>query len=163
MLSRIQPHFLYNSLTSIIYYADKDPGKTKTALVDFSRYLRKNLEAISAEGPVRFEDELEHTKKYLALEKLRFEEKLKIVYEIEDRDFSLPVLTLQPLVENAVKHGIRKNRDGTGQVTIRTFRKAEKHVIEVIDDGVGFDVESLSQSDDTHIGVMNVKKRLGME
>ena len=163
MLSQIQPHFLYNSLTSIIYYSDKDPQKTKTALVDFSRYLRKNLESIAREEPVPFAEELEHTKKYLALEKLRFEENLEIVYDIEDEDFVLPVLTLQPLVENAVKHGIRKKQNAKGTVTIRTFRKDTEHVIEVADDGAGFDTDMLETCDDTHVGVNNVKKRLMME
>ena len=163
MLSQIQPHFLYNILTSIIYYADKDSAKTKDALIDFSRYLRQNLNSISTEGLVSFKEELEHTKKYLSLEKLRFEDNLEIEYDINDELFSLPVLTLQPLVENAVRHGIRKSERGKGKVTVQSKLMDTYHVVRVIDDGMGFDVAKMENMDETHIGIRNVRKRLMIE
>jgi len=163
MLSQIQPHFLHNTLTSIIYYADKDSAKTKTALVDFSKYLRKNLDSISKEGLVSFKEELEHTKKYLSLEKFRFEENLEVEYDIQDEFFSLPVLTLQPLVENAVRHGIRKSKSGKGKVIIQSKLTDTHHEVKVIDDGAGFDVSGIEDMDETHIGIRNVRKRLMLE
>ena len=92
---------------------------------------------------------------------MRFEERLNIVYDIEEKDFSVPPLVVQPLVENAVKHGICKNEDG-GTLTIKTRRKENKIVISIIDDGVGFD-SSLPieiKDDRHHIGIQNVKERL---
>ncbi|MCR5701000.1 MAG: histidine kinase [Lachnospiraceae bacterium] len=163
MLSQIKPHFLYNTLNTIIYYADKDSDKTKTALVDFSQYLRKNIDSVEEKGLVGFSDELNHTKKYLSLEKLRFEDDLSVEYDIQDEMFVLPVLTLQPLVENAVKHGIRKNDCLCGKITITTRMTETHHEVRIIDDGVGFDVDSIDNTEATHIGIDNVRKRLMLE
>ena len=163
MLSQIQPHFLHNTLTSILYYADKDQEKTKKALVDFSMYLRKNMDSIDTELPVRFLEELEHTKKYLSLEKLRFEDDIHVEYDIKEDRFHLPVLTLQPLVENAVRHGIRKRKGSRGTVIIRTGTTGTYNIVEVEDDGVGFDVAELEVMDGTHIGIRNVRGRLATE
>lgn len=163
MLSQIKPHFLYNTLNTIIYYADKDSDKTKTALVDFSQYLRKNIDSVEEKGLVGFSDELNHTKKYLSLEKLRFEDDLSVEYDIQDELFALPVLTLQPLVENAVKHGIRKNDGLCGRITITTKMTDTHHEVKIIDDGVGFDVNSIDNTEATHIGINNVRKRLMLE
>lgn len=160
MLSQIQPHFLYNVLQSIMYHADKDPQKTRAALGDFSRYLRKNLDSLVTEHPVRFLDELEHTEKYLELEKLRFEEDLEIEYDIQDEAFVLPVLTLQPLAENAVRHGIRKSETSGGKIKITSEMTGTHHVVKVADNGAGFDTDGLENLDDTHIGIRNVRKRL---
>lgn len=163
MLDQIQPHFLHNSLTSIIYYIDKDPEKAKGALVNFSKYLRSNLDSVNEKSVIPFTQELEHTKMYLSLEKLRFEDKLEVEFDIIDYEFNIPVLTLQPMVENAVKHGIRKSETGRGKVSISTKQSKGYHIIQIKDDGAGFDTEELKHLDDTHIGVRNVKKRLQME
>ena len=159
-LSQIQPHFLHNTLNSIIYYSDKDGQKTKQALIDFSRYLRNNLNAIQAEHPVQITEELEHTRQYLELEKLRFEEKLEVEWDIRDKDFSLPVLTVQPLVENAVRHGIRKSFSGKGKVRISTESISEAHKVVVSDTGIGFDPSVLNELNESHIGIANVRRRL---
>ena len=128
-LSQIQPHFMYNSLTSIIYLCDKDSEKTKSALIDFSKYLRKNVDALSRQGLVTIKEELEHTKVYLSLEKLRFDEDLNVEFDIKDDMFMLPVLTLQPMVENAVKHGINGSESGCGTVWISTEETEDSHKI----------------------------------
>lgn len=159
-LSQIQPHFMYNSLTSIIYLCDKDTGKTKNALIDFSRYLRQNLDAMSRNGLVSIKDELEHTKIYLSLEKLRFDDDLNVEFDIKDEMFMLPVLTVQPMVENAVKHGINSSDSGCGTVRISTDETDTHHRIIIKDDGAGFDTTSLSSLDESHIGITNVRKRL---
>ncbi len=162
-LSQIQPHFLFNVLQSIMYHADKDPKKTRAALGDFSKYLRKNLDSLTTEHPVRFLDELEHTEKYLELEKLRFEDSLEIEYDIQGEAFELPVLTLQPLAENAVRHGIRKSETSGGKITITSGMTGTHHVVKIEDNGAGFDTDGLENLDDTHIGIRNVRKRLWLE
>ena len=163
MMDQIKPHFLHNSLNSIIYYIDRDPDKAKESLVNFSKYLRVNLNSVNTEGLIPFTQELEHTKIYLSLEKLRFEDNLNIEYDINDDDFFVPALSIQPMVENAVKHGIHKSDSGSGTVKIFTEETPECHVIKVIDNGAGFDTETLKTMDDTHIGVKNVMRRLEME
>lgn len=160
MISQIQPHFVYNSLTSITYLCDKDASQAKKALIDFSKFLRKNLEAMSNKKLVPINEEIEHTKIYLSLEKIRFGEDLDIIFDITDVDFMLPVLTVQPLVENAVKHGINRSESGCGTVCISTEETEDFHKVIIRDDGGGFDVESLKDLDGSHIGISNVRKRL---
>ena len=159
-LSQIQPHFMYNSLTSIIYLCDKDTQKTKNALIDFSKYLRQNLDAMSRNGLVSIKEELEHTKIYLSLEKLRFDDDLNIEFDIRNEMFMLPVLTVQPMVENAVKHGINSSESGCGTVCITTDETETHHRITIRDDGAGFDTSALDLLDESHIGINNVRKRL---
>lgn len=162
-ISQIQPHFMYNSLTSIIYLCDKDTQKTKNALIDFSKFLRKNLEAMSRKNLVTIKEELEHTKVYLSLEKLRFEDELNIELDIKDNDFMLPMLTIQPIVENAVKHGINRSESGCGTVWISTEETEDSHKIVIKDDGAGFEIDSLKELGENHIGISNVRKRLADE
>ena len=159
-VSQIQPHFMYNSLTSIIYLCDKDAIKTKNALIDFSKYLRQNVDAISKVGLVSIKDELAHTKVYLSLEKLRFDDDLTVEFDIRDEDFDLPVLTVQPMVENAVKHGINASENGCGTVYITTVEEEDFHKIIIRDDGAGFDPKALNILDNSHVGIANVRKRL---
>lgn len=162
-LSQIQPHFMYNSLTSIIYLCDKDPEKTKSALIDFSKYLRKNVDSLSRQGLVSIKEELEHTKVYLSLEKLRFDEDLNVEFDIRDDMFMLPVLTLQPMVENAVKHGINGSESGCGTVRVVTEENEQFHQITISDDGAGFDIHAIGDLDASHVGIANVRKRLSDE
>ena len=162
-ISQIQPHFMYNSLTSIIYRCDKDAKKTKNALIEFSKFLRKNLEAMSRQSIVDISEEIEHTKVYLSLEKLRFEDELEVIFDIKDKEFELPQLTIQPIVENAVKHGINRSESGCGTVWISTEETEDSHKIVIRDNGAGFDLESLKDLDDSHIGIANVRKRLADE
>ena len=162
-LSQIQPHFMYNSLTSIIYLCDKDPEKTKSALIDFSKYLRKNVDSLSRQGLVSIKEELEHTKVYLSLEKLRFDEELNVEFDIRDDMFMLPVLTLQPMVENAVKHGINGSESGCGTVRVVTEENEQFHQITISDDGAGFDIHAIGDLDASHVGIANVRKRLSDE
>lgn len=159
MLSQIKPHFLYNALTSVMYLCDNEPKEAKRAIADFADYLRGNLSALSTEKLIPFQMELAHTEKYLRLEKLRFQEELKICYDIHTKDFSLPVLTMQPLVENAVKHGVGK-KTGGGTVTIHTSETDTDYLIRIEDDGVGFELGEYSDDKDTHIGLENIKNRL---
>ena len=160
MMTQIKPHFLYNSLGAIEALCDSDPKAAKEATVKFSRYLRGNMDSISAEGLIDFEKELAHTKLYLELEKLRFEDALEIIYDISCTDFKTPVLTLEPLVENAVRHGVRKNEDGVGYVAVSTSEYSDHYEIAVTDNGPGFDVTAVMDDGNSHIGIENVRSRL---
>ena len=159
-ISQIRPHFIHNSLTSIIYLVDKDPPEAKKALMNFSDYLRTNLDFTNKQEVITFESEFNHVKVYLSLEKLRFEDDLNIVYDINDTNFKIPILTVQPLVENAVKHGIHKSENGCGTVTISTHADQNNHVITISDDGAGFNTAILEDLDESHIGIANVRYRL---
>ncbi len=160
MLSQIKPHFLYNALGAIEALCDTDPRAAKAATVKFSKYLRSNLNAISQEGAIPFEKELSHTKLYLGLEQTRFEDALQVIYRINTTDFSLPALTLEPIVENAVRHGVRGNPDGRGTVTIRTERYPDYIELSVQDNGPGFDPSRIPADGRSHIGISNVRERL---
>lgn len=161
MLSQIQPHFLYNALSAICDLCGSEPIKAREALVDFSVYLRENMDSINSSEPVRFENELSHIKTYLKFEKLRFEDKINVVYDILTDDFRIQPLTIQPIVENAVKHGICMKENG-GTITIRTSEENGIITITVTDDGVGFDVNCPEKKDcpRSHVGLENVRNRV---
>ena len=158
-ISQIQPHFLYNSLATIGYICKKDPAKASDAIDKFSDYLRANLNSLKQEHNIPFSEELKHVETYLWLEKLRFEERLNIVYDIETDDFLVPPLSIQPLVENAVKHGICEKVEG-GTLTIRTIEYNETIKIVIQDDGVGFDTKKKPNDGKIHVGIQNVRARI---
>lgn len=161
MLSQIRPHFLYNSLSAIAMLCEKNPPQAKKATIAFADYLRGNMDALSNQKMIPFEKELTHIENYLNLEQIRFGDDLEIIYDIETVEFRVPVLSVQPLVENAVKHGIRRK----GTVVIRSQEDPKEYLIQVIDDGRGFDPEKTAtdrKSDPkrSHVGIANVKNRL---
>lgn len=160
MLSQIQPHFIYNSLTAIIGLVDEDPVEAKEAIVDFSDYLRINLDSLKSSKLVPFKKEIEHTQTYLSFELLRFEH-INVDYKIETSDFLLPVLTVQPLVENAVRHGLSTRAEG-GTVTISTKELENEFMITIEDNGIGFDqnIKEKETDDRQNVGIENVKQRL---
>jgi len=157
MLSQIKPHFLYNSLTAIRRLCEDDPKDARAAINDFSLFLRANMDFISNQTLIPFEQELRHIQSYLNLEQRRFEDSLSVDYNLEITDFCLPALSLQPVVENAVLHGIRKKEDG-GTVRISTSETPDHYVVTVTDDGAGFDPGAIAGQE--HIGLKNVSRRL---
>ena len=159
MMSQIQPHFIYNSLSSISTLIEIDPKKAQEALDNFTEYLRHNLSSLTETSLIPFEDELGHIKTYLSLEKVRFNERVNIKYDIKVKNFMVPPLSVQPVVENAVKHGILKKVEG-GQVTLKTYADEKHYYVEVIDDGVGFDINSIDFKSNKHVGLSNIKYRL---
>ena len=161
MLSQIQPHFLYNTLSAIQYLCNHNPEAAGAMTEKFSRYLLGNMSALKDDGEIPFARELEHTQIYLAIEQSRYEDLLQIEYDITCTDFKLPTLTLQPIVENAVRHGAR-GKKGTGTVIIATREHPDRYEITVSDDGPGFDPEAPALADDgrEHIGIANVRDRL---
>jgi sensor histidine kinase YesM len=159
MFSQIQPHFLYNSLVVIRHLCRENPRLAEETVVEFAQYLRVNLDSLTLKAPVPFEQELQHTQTYLAIEQKRFGYKLKVMYNIQFKDFSLPALTLQPIAENAVQHGVTQNKRG-GTVTITAEEAEGNAVITVIDDGVGFVPGQPPQDGRSHVGIENVRSRL---
>lgn len=160
MLSQMQPHFIYNVLTTISSLCEMENAIQARDVVNrFADYFRTNLDSLGKDKLISFEKELEHIKTYLWLEKIRFEDKLNICYEIENTDFAVPSLTVQPMVENAVKHGILP-KEHAGNVRIKTYDEQGNHIIVIEDDGVGFDVNKVQSK--KHVGIENVSKRLEM-
>ena len=161
MLSQIQPHFLYNSLAVIQDLCTTDPAQAEQATIQFAKYLRGNMDSLQTVAPVPFSRELEHTQEYLTLEKMRFEDKLTVRYDIQCQSFELPILTLQPIVENAVRHGVRGNSDGVGEVVVSSREYPDRYEITVRDNGPGFDPTKPPKQDGrSHVGVQNVRERL---
>ena len=160
VIAQMQPHFVFNVLNIIYYLCAKDSKLAQTAIDRFSSYLRTNLDSLVSDDLVTFGKELEHVKNYLALEKLRFDDELEIEYDIGPSDFHIPALVVQPLAENAVKHGIAKSQNG-GKLIIRTVDDNENFYIYVIDNGVGFDPDKVVHQDGrSHIGMDNVRIRI---
>lgn len=159
MLSQIKPHYLYNSLVSIERLCDENPAEARVAIMDFADYLRGNMNSLTQQKPIRFSEELTHVRNYLSLELHRFRDRLHVKYDIGAEDFSLPALTLQPLVENAVRHGAQKRREPT-TVTITSREEPTCFVVSVIDNAEGFDLAALPDDKQAHIGIPNVRARL---
>lgn len=159
MLSQIQPHFLYNTLNTITALCRINPKLAEETTVKFSGYLRKNMHNMGKSDTQPFSKELEHTKIYIDIEKLRFGNRVKVEYDIKTEDFNIPTLTLQPLVENAIKHGICNKIQG-GTIKISTEKKEKENIIIIADDGIGFEMETVLNDGKVHIGIQNVKERL---
>lgn len=159
LMSQIAPHFIYNALTTIQRLCVKDPETAQKTITDFSTYLRGNLDSLEQKEPISFEKELEHVTSYLNIEKKRFGERVRIQYDIQETHFLIPALTLQLIVENAVKHGICRKEEG-GTVTISTERKQKNIYVIVQDDGVGFDLKAVKKDGRSHVGIQNVRARL---
>lgn len=159
MLSQIQPHFMYNVLATIRYLCDKDPAVASEAIERFAFFLRANMDSLKSDVPVSFDQELEHVDNYLYLEKLRFGKRLNVERDIRYRDFKLPTLSVQPMVENAVRYGVTKRAEG-GTVRISTEKGDGCAVIRIDDDGAGFDVGQAKDDGRSHIGIDNVRDRL---
>ena len=164
ILNQLKPHFLYNTLSTIRILYRKDPEKADEAMDNFSNYLRSNIDTGLSKNYIIFFEELKNVKYYLDLEKLRFGKKLNIEYDIEEMNFYLPVLTLQPIVENAVKHGVG-NKKGGGTIKISTFSDGDNIVLIVKDDGIGFEYNKTELENDdkkSHIGISSVTERIKM-
>lgn len=160
MASQIRPHFMYNALTSIAMMCQIDPETAQEATITFAKYLRGNMDSLKQTKPVPFEVELDHLKKYLYIEKLRFGKKLNVEYDIQATGFKLPMLSVQPLVENAVKHGVGMKKGG-GTVTVISRESENAFEVIVRDDGVGFDINAPKKDDRrSHVGMENTRSRL---
>ena len=157
MLSQIRPHFIYNTLGTIERMCLKDPQKAFELVRNFSLYLRGNFSELDSVVPIRFSEEIKHVEYYVNIEKVRFPD-MEINYRLEAIDFDLPALSVQPLVENAIKHGLMGLETG-GTVNVRSYETETHFCVEVIDNGIGFDV-SISLEDKKHVGLRNIRERL---
>lgn len=155
MISQVKPHFIFNSLTAIRSLCDMD-SEAYEAIGHFAGFIRGSLELLNEKTSIPMTREIETVENYLYMEKLRFEDKLEIIRDFRDTMFMIPACSMQVLVENAVKHGIRMNTDGRGTLIMRCYSNDEAHVIEVEDNGIGFDPESVTSG----TGINNVRRRL---
>ena len=155
--SQLNPHFLFNSLNSIRALIDIEPMKAKESVTTLSNLLRSSL-VMGKEDLVTLQDELEMVSNYLELEKIRFEERLNVKWDLDEtlKSFQLPPFSLQMLVENAIKHGISNLVHG-GEIMIRTEKRSGDVVISVANSG------ELSDKVDTGIGLANTRRRLDLQ
>ncbi len=159
MMTQIQPHFLFNTLSTIQALCRIDPEKAFETTEKFGTYLRMNIDSLSQASLIPFQKELEHTKIYADIEMIRFPY-IHISYDIQEDDFELPALSIQPIVENAIRHGVRGRYNGSVKVATRSDENII--VIEVTDNGKGFDPDEAEMADGTHIGLRNVTERIEM-
>ena len=158
MMNQIRPHFIYNTLTSIYVLCKDDPDRAARVVSDFTDYLQANFTAIAATELTSFTAELQHTQAYLAVESVVYGERLNVEYDTEYTSFRLPPLTLQPIVENAVKFSMGKG-SAPAHILIRTRAVDGGAEIVVEDDGPGF---TAAADDAVHVGLQNVRERLDM-
>ena len=156
MVLQMRPHFISNTIMGIYYLCDRDPQKAKQVTLDFNTYLRRNFNAIASEDTIPFTSELEHTCTYLAVEQAQFEDDLVPSFDTPHTLFRLPPLTLQPIVENAVKHGMSATKDPL-HICITTRKTDSASEITVEDDGTGY-----VRPDDSepHLALDNIRQRL---
>lgn len=159
MISQMQPHFLHNSLAVIAALCEEDPKLAAQATTAFSDYLRENLNFADKSNPVSFSEELNHIRTYVWLEELRFPNKLTVEYDINCTAFQVPALSVQPMVENAIKHGICKARSG-GTVRLSSRETDTAFLVTISDDGVGFDVGKTADDANRHLGIENSRERI---
>jgi len=164
--AQIKPHFLFNALNVIAVLCRVDPEKARELILDLSSYMRHSFDLRNLEKYIPFEEELDFIKAYVRIEEARFKDRLNMVYEIDDtQGLRLPPLLLQPLVENAIRHGIRKSKTGR-IVTLRVKNLREHYLIEVEDDGDGMTPKQtemvLRKQNTGGVGLYNIQKRLEM-
>lgn len=155
LTEQIKPHYVFNCLTSIQGAYKEDNEKGERMLTMFSKHLRSNIEA-SSSSLISLEEEIQRILNYVDMENLRQEEKIELLLNLEATDFALPPLSLQPFVENAIKHGkIQEKKDG--YVSISSLEERDCHLILIEDNGVGFDESKITE---TSVGIKNAKERL---
>ena len=158
LLSQIRSHFFYHTLNSLQALIVLKPEAAYKMAGDFSRYLRFSLDSVTADGGVgSFREELRAVRAYADINQQQLGDRLRMVYDIPDVDFQIPLLTIQPVVENAILHGI-KPKVGGGTVTLRLEELADCWRVTVDDDGVGFDLEAAHGKGS--IGLENVRRRM---
>ena len=160
MANQMQPHFIFNTLSAIKSLCQIDPQSAEDAIDNLSGYLRGNIEALSAEGLISFDTEMRHILEFIALEQADPTHKFAFEYELDVRDFSIPPLTVQPIVENAVKYGALSHHDGRGKVLLTTEEIGMFIRIIVTDNGEENDDLTRSQKETSGIGIINTEKRL---
>ena len=157
MMSQIRPHFIYNTLGSIEQLCEIDPKKAGELVHDFAKYLRGNFGELDNPKPILMSQEMDHVHHYVSIENVRFPD-MTVSFEMNSEDFHIPALTIQPIVENAIKHGLMKLQNG-GTIHIVSYETETDYCVSVVDDGVGFDT-SLLLDERKHVGLRNIRERL---
>lgn len=166
--AQIQPHFLFNTLNTIAALGKIDTDRMNRLLDEFGNYLQRSFASYNTESLIYIEDELNLTRSYVFIEQVRFGNRLKVEWSVEDdSELQVPPLSIQPLVENAIRHGVLKRIDG-GTVRIQIIESKNDYKIDIIDDGVGMDNETIQQILDEYdpkigsrgIGIANTHRRL---
>ena len=180
---RLKPHFLFNSLTTIYYLCEQDPALAQRAIENFSSYLRQTMDSFDSEETVPFSWERDQIDHYMFLEKLRFGDRISLRYELGEEEFRLPPLSLQLLVENAVKHGpdsehprveivISSERSRIDAENSAFGEQRDGILVKVSDNGRGFDPAKLtseemnshnpnaSDEDRVHLGLKTAEERI---
>ena len=157
MMSQIRPHFIYNTLGSIEQLCKIDPPKAGELVHNFAKYLRGNFGELDNPKPILMSQEMEHVRHYISIENVRFPDMI-FSFEMNSDDFRIPALTIQPIVENAIKHGLMKLQKG-GTIRVVSYETDSEYCISVEDDGVGFDTDKLLD-DRKHVGLRNIRERL---
>jgi hypothetical protein len=157
MMSQIRPHFIYNTLGSIEQLCKLDPPKAGDLVHNFAKYLRGNFGELDNPKPILMSQEMEHVHHYISIENVRFPD-MTFTFEMKSEDFHIPALTVQPIVENAIKHGLMKLPKG-GTIHVISYETDTDYCISVVDDGVGFDTSVLID-ERKHVGLRNIRERL---
>jgi len=164
--SQIKPHFFYNVLNTIISFCYTDSIKAGKLLTEFSNYLRRSFDIQDNSLYTSLEEELELVKSYVAIEKARFGERLAVEYDVDvnTMKWKISPLLIQPLVENAVRHGLMQREEG-GHIKLVVRKEEDFMIVEVIDDGIGMSYAELSEVlQDTHgrggVGLKNINRRV---
>jgi sensor histidine kinase YesM len=157
MMSQIRPHFVYNTLGSIEQLCDLDPKKAGELVHDFAKYLRGNFGELDNPKPILMSQEMDHVHHYVSIENVRFPD-MTFTFEMNSEDFYIPALTVQPIVENAIKHGLMKLQKG-GTIRVVSYETEADYCVSVVDDGVGFDTDLLL-NERKHVGLRNIRERL---
>ena len=157
MMSQIRPHFIYNTLGSIEQLCELHPETAAKLVHNFAHYLRGNFSELDNTAPIRLSQEIDHTKYYVNIEQIRFPD-IEVIFDLRSDDFLLPALSVQPLVENAIKHGLMKLEKG-GTVIVYSFETETHYFVSVEDNGAGFDT-SVLLDEKKHIGLRNIRGRL---
>ena len=158
MMSQIRPHFIYNTLGTIEQLCDIDPPKAGELVHDFAKYLRGNFGELDNPKPILMSKEMEHVHHYISIENVRFPD-MTFTFEMNSDDFKIPALTVQPIVENAIKHGLMKLQKG-GTINVVSYETDTDYCISVVDDGVGFDMTIPPDTTRKHVGLHNIRERL---
>ena len=157
MMSQIRPHFIYNTLGSIEQLCNIDPPKAGELVHNFAKYLRGNFRELDNPKPILMSQEMEHVRHYVSIENIRFPD-MTFSFEMNSDDFHIPALTVQPIVENAIKHGLMKLQKG-GTIRVISYETDTHYCVRVEDDGVGFNTEVLLD-ERKHVGIRNIRGRL---
>ncbi|MTV48292.1 response regulator [Heliobacillus mobilis] len=163
--AQMKPHFIFNALNVIASLSIREPNKAKELVLDLSDYLRSSFDFESNEGMTNLMKELELVRAYLAIEQARFKQRLTVEILVEeDIDIAIPMLSIQPLVENAVRHGIMTRIEG-GRVSVSVHREADDIKVSVCDNGVGMEEKLLAvifskEGKQGSVGMKNIHRRL---